>query len=294
MLCRQCGRSNRLDATFCDGCGAKLVLSEAAALVQSAVARATGGVPFQSVSSGAPESLREGVFVGRQAEIEVLQAALEDALAGRGRLVMLVGEAGIGKTRTAREFLGYAGKRGAFGLWGRCHESPGAPPYWPWVQIIRTYVRERDSAEVHNAMGAGAPDIAAMAPEVRERLPDLPLPPRFEDPEQARFRLFDAVTIFLQRVARDQPLVLVLDNLHWADIPSLRLLEFLVQEVDKTRLLVIGTYRDEEVSRLHPFSETLAELTRERPFVRLLMTVTGVANIRDVIPFPRTPKHLEF
>ena len=88
----------------------------------------------------APRSLTEEVFVGRQAEMGVLQAALEDALAGPGRLVMLVGEPGIGKTRTAREFLGHAERRGAFALWGRCHESPGAPPYWAWVQIIRAYV----------------------------------------------------------------------------------------------------------------------------------------------------------
>jgi predicted ATPase len=167
----------------------------------------------------------------------VLQAALEDALAGRGRY----------------------------------HESPGTPPYWPWVQIIRGYVREHDSAQVRDAMGAEAPDIAAIAPEVRERLPNLPLPLRFEDPEQARFRLFDAVTTFLQRAAHDQPLVLVLDNLHWADKSSLLLLEFLAQELGRARLLVIGPYRDVEASRQHPLSETLGELTRERPFQRVML-----------------------
>jgi predicted ATPase len=207
--------------------------------------------------------------------MEVLHAALEDALAGRGRLLLLVGEAGIGKTRTAREFLGHAGKRGAFGLWGRCHESPGAPPYWPWVQIVRGYLQARDGAEVRQAMGTGASEIAAMAPEVRERWPDLPLPAHVEDPEQARFRLFDAVTIFLQRVALDQPLVLVLDNLHWADKPSLLLLEFLAQELDSTRLLLIGTYRDVDVSRQHPFSETLGELTRQRPLLRVKLRGLG-------------------
>jgi predicted ATPase len=78
------------------------------------------------------------------------------------------------------------------------------------------------------------------------------VPPEGEDPEQARFRLFDAVTTFLQRAAHDQPLVLVLDNLHWADKSSLLLLEFLAQELGRARLLVIGTYRDVEVSRQHP------------------------------------------
>jgi predicted ATPase len=210
----RCGRLSRQDAAFCDACGAELAPPEGEAPANAAVPEATDRVPPHSASSRAPESLADGVFVGRQAEMGVLQAALEDALAGRGRLVMLVGESGIGKTRTAREFLVHAGRRGALGLWGRCHESPGTPPYWPWVQIIRGYVREHDSAQVRNAMGAEAPDIAAIAPEVRARLPNLPLRLRFEDSEQARFRLFDAVTTFLQRAAHDQPLVLVLDNLH--------------------------------------------------------------------------------
>ncbi len=201
----------------------------------------------------------------------VLQAALEDALAGRGRLVLLVGEPGIGKTRTAREFVTHAGQRSALGLWGRCHESAGAVPYWLWVQIIRAYVRERDVAQLRAEMGAGAADIAAIVPEVRERLPDLPLPLRFEDPEQARFRLFDAVTTFLYHAAQHHPLVLVLDDLHWADKPSLLLLEFLAQELRRSRLLVIGTYRDMELSRQHPLSETLAELTREQPLQRLVL-----------------------
>ena len=113
-----------------------------------------------------------------------LKACLEDALSGRGRLVTLVGEPGIGKTRTAQELCTYAGLRGAQVLWGRSYEEQGVPPYWPWVQAIRSYVRERDPEQLNSEMGAGAADIAEVVSDVRERLPDLQRPPQLE-PEQA-------------------------------------------------------------------------------------------------------------
>jgi predicted ATPase len=119
-------------------------------------------------------------------------------------------------------------------------------------------------------MGAGAADIAEIVSDVKERLPDLKPPPQLE-PEQARFRLFDSITAFLKGAGRRQPLVLVLEDLHWADRPSLLLLEFLAREFSNARLLVIGTYRDVEVSRGHPLSQSLGELTRERLFQRVLL-----------------------
>ena len=99
------------------------------------------------------DSLAGGVFVGRQAEMGQLKAALEDALGGKGRMVTLVGEPGIGKTRTAQELATYAGLRGCQVLWGRCHESRGAPPYWPWIQLIRSYVREHEPQQISTGDG---------------------------------------------------------------------------------------------------------------------------------------------
>ena len=216
------------------------------------------------------DSLAGGVFVGRQREMGELKAALEDALSGRGRLVMLVGEPGIGKTRTAQELATYAGMRGAQVLWGRCYEEQGMPPYWVWVQAVRTYVRERDPEQLRSEMGSGAADIAEVISEVKERLPGLQPPPELE-PEQARFHLFDAITDFLKSAGQSQPLVLMLDDLHWADKPSLLLLEFLARELSGARLLVIGTYRDMELSRQHPLTESLGGLNRERLFQRVLL-----------------------
>jgi len=216
------------------------------------------------------DSLAGGVFVGRQREMGDLKACLEDALSGRGRMVMLVGEPGIGKTRTAHELATYAGLRGAQVLWGRSYEEQGVPPYWPWVQAIRSYVRERDPEQLRSEMGSGAADIAEVVSDVRERLPDLQPAPQLE-PEQARFRLFDSITAFLRTASQRQPLVLVLDDLHWADQPSLLLLQFVARELGGARLLIIGTYRDMELSRQHPLSEVLGELTRERLFQRVLL-----------------------
>jgi class 3 adenylate cyclase len=216
------------------------------------------------------DRLAAGVFVGRAREVDALRSALDDVLAGSGRLVLLVGEPGIGKTRTAEELTTYARLRNAEVLTGRCYESEGAPAYWPWVQIIRAYLQEREAGEVAAVMGPGAADIAQVVPEVREWLPNLPAPPTLEA-EQARFRLFDSISNFLRNAAARRPLVLVVDDLHWADKPSLLLLQFVTRGLRGSRLLVLATYRDVELSRKHPLSETLAELSREHLSQRILL-----------------------
>ena len=119
-------------------------------------------------------------------------------------------------------------------------------------------------------MGSGAADIAEVVSDVRERLPNLQ-PALQLEPEQARFRLFDSIASFLKTASHRQPLVLVLDDLHWADQPSLLLLQFVARELSGARLLLIGTYRDMELSRQHPLAEALGELNRERLFQRVLL-----------------------
>jgi hypothetical protein len=143
----------------------------------------------------------DSLFVGRQAEMAALQAALEDTLASRGRLVLLGGEPGIGKTRTVREFARHAEGRGSLVLWGRCAETPGAPPYWPWSQMIRSYARAHDATVLRVDKGAGAVDLVTLAPEVQEHLTDLPPSAPIEDPEQARFRLFTSMIAFLRQAS---------------------------------------------------------------------------------------------
>jgi len=216
------------------------------------------------------DRLAGGVFVGREEQVHELRAGLEDALSGKGRIQLLVGEPGIGKTRTAEELATYAALRGAQALWGRCYEGEGAPAYWPWVQIIRAYVHDREPKTLLSEMGPGAADIAEVVSEVRERLPGLPAPPQL-DAEEARFRLFDGITSFLKNASSGQPIVLIVDDLHWADKPSLLLLQFLAKELEGARLLLLGTYRDVEVGRQHPLEETLAELARSPRCDRVLL-----------------------
>jgi tetratricopeptide (TPR) repeat protein len=216
------------------------------------------------------DRLAVGVFVGRGKELDALRAAVSEAFSGRGQIVLLAGEPGIGKTRLAEETATYAGLRGAQVLRGRSDDWEGAPAYWPWVQVIRDYVHDRDPQMLRSDLGQGAVDIAQVVSDVRDQLPDLPLPPVME-PEQARFRLFDGIVRFLQAASKRQPLVLILDDLHWADQPSLLLLEFLARERRAARLLVIATYRDVEVGRRHPLSRTLAELARSPRSQRLLL-----------------------
>jgi len=227
------------------------------------------------------DRLAGGVFVGREKEMDELRAGLEDALSGKGRLLMLVGEPGIGKTRTSEELATYAGLRNTQVLWGKCYEGEGAPAYWPWVQLIRSYVHDREPKDLMSEMGPGAADIAQVVSEVKERLPGLPEPPALE-PEQARFRLFDSITTFLKNASKGQPIVLVLDDLHWADKPSLLLLQFLARELRGARLMVLATYRDVELRRGHPLADALGELAREGLSQRILLR--GLTD-RDVARF---------
>jgi class 3 adenylate cyclase len=224
-----------------------------------------------------------GAFVGREVELGRLSTALGDAVAGQGRLILVGGEAGIGKTRIAEELGAEARARGVRVLWGRCYEEgEGAPGYWPWIQILRAYVSSRMPAALAAELGAGAAELAQLVPEVAKAMPGLQPPPAVE-PRLARFRLFDAVSSFLHATSRRNGLVLIFDDLHWADPGSLLLLQFVARELTDTRLLVVGTYRDVEVNRRDPLSDTLAELVRQPATARLSLSGLDKAEVARCI-----------
>jgi tetratricopeptide (TPR) repeat protein/tRNA A-37 threonylcarbamoyl transferase component Bud32 len=208
------------------------------------------------------DRLASGVFVGRMQEIMQLREGLKGAVTGRGRLFLVSGEPGSGKTKLTEELTTYARMRGCCVLVGKCFDGKGAPAFWPWVQAIRRYTHEREANELYDVMGPGAADIAQLDSEIRQRLPALPTPLMLE-PEQARFRLFDSITTFLRNAALSRPVLLILDDLQWADEPSLCLLQFLAQEIRDAHLLIVGTYREVALGRGHPLARTLAEVGRE-------------------------------
>ena len=216
------------------------------------------------------------IFVGRQRELHALRAHLDGAEAGVGSLVMLVGEAGIGKTATARTFAAFVRERSLVVLWGSCYEGEWSPPYGPWVEALGEYARTCGPERLQRELGPGAPPLVQLIPQVRAILPDTPLPTPLP-PDEERLRLYEAVGQFLLTIAQDQPAVLVLDDLHWADADSLRLLRSVARFVSRSRLVVVGTYRepDVELSRQPFLSEVLAVLRRETDYERI--TVRGLA-----------------
>jgi DNA-binding SARP family transcriptional activator len=203
-----------------------------------------------------------GVFVGRERELGRLVAGVDEAFAGHGRLFLLEGEAGIGKSRLAEELTAYARTRGGRVLIGRCWEAGGAPAYWPWTQLLRAYVRETDVAALGEQLGAGAPELVQIVPELGQRFPELTSSAP-QEPDGARVRLFDATAEFLRVAGEQQPLVLVLDDLHAADPPSLLLVRFLARELGSIRILLLGAYRQVDPLPGEPLTAMIAEVGRE-------------------------------
>jgi len=237
--------------------------------------------PTPSVRSR-PRGVVRSPFVAREKELSQLKERLEDAIGGRGFLMMVVGEPGIGKTRLGEELAVHARLRGAQVLVGQCDESDGAPPYIPFVELLRQYMSGRSNDDLRQEMGDAASDLAKLVSEIRTRIPDVPRPAQ-DDPEAARYRLLESVTSFLVNASAAKPLLVTLEDLHWADRPSLLLLQHLARRLAHSRILVVGTYRDVELDRRHPLSDILGQLRRERLYERVLLRGLTAEGVRAFI-----------
>ena len=208
-------------------------------------------------------------FIGRRHELAVLEEQLQRALDGHGGMAMLVGEPGIGKTRIARELGDRARARGATVLWGRCYEGEWASPYGPWAEALADCARELTPDE-RCALGPTLAPLAGLAPELRDALGEAPRAAAL-GAEEERVRLYDAVVQLLLSLARQGPVLVVLDDLHWADRGSLGLLRHVAHFLDRAGLFIIGTYRDVELDRAHPLAALLPTLRHEADFERLAL-----------------------
>jgi hypothetical protein len=197
-------------------------------------------------------------LLGRDRELEELHAALGSAESGGGALVLLVGEPGIGKTRLANDFASEAAARGAQVTWGRAWEAGGAPAYWPWIEALRPLAAV--AARASDVERERIAPLAHLVPELeaargaRATRGEAPKPAA--DPAQHRFHLFEAIAMFLALAARDQPLVVLLDDVHVADAGSLALLQFVARKLRAARVVVVATYRDVEARLSHEAGAT--------------------------------------
>jgi DNA-binding SARP family transcriptional activator len=226
-----------------------------------------------SVPEFLPRPLRSpaGVpFVGRALELARLRELWSQA-AGAGRVVFVAGEAGIGKTRLAAELAGSVHADGALVLYGRCDEGL-AVPYQPFVEALGRHVRAVGPDRVGAELGRVGSDLAWLLPEL-----EVLGRPVGADPETERFRLFEAVAALVEAATREQPALLVLDDLHWAAGPTLLLLRHLIRADRPLRVLVLGTYRMTELDPVGPLAQLLADVQRDAraPAVRINGLDTG-------------------
>ncbi len=217
--------------------------------------------------------------MGREAEVSVLASALDKALSGRGSLVLVAGEPGIGKSRLLAETAGLAEAAGGRTASGRSWEAGGAPAYWIWTEALEALAADLGPEwwQTH---------VRGWEEQLSDILPDKGFAAAGRmtgDPAEARFRLFGAVARLLAAASSDRPVVLLLDALHAADTASLLLLRFLVRHAHGLPMLLVVAYRDVELTASHPLTATLEHLLREPGVTRLTLRPLELADVARIV-----------
>ncbi len=227
-----------------------------------AAVRTANRQTWPSVGKAAHAAQRS--MVGRERELALLLSGLDDATSRRGRLFLICGEPGVGKTRLADEIAAAAQAKGMAVMIGHCSEHDEAVAYLPFVEILENFVDRSSSPEsLRSALGTQGSELTLLLPKLRTLLPELPLPLDLP-PAQARRHLFNCFFDFVARVASERPTIMILEDLHWADDSTLSLLDHLVQRLSDLPLMVIGTYRDAELKATRGLGNILEAFLRGR------------------------------
>jgi class 3 adenylate cyclase/tetratricopeptide (TPR) repeat protein len=222
-------------------------------------------------------------FVERDLERASLRRLLDDARAGHGRLGVVAGEAGVGKSRLVAEIGNEAEARNMRVLTGHCVEMSGAPPYLPYVEMIEHAISSpRSPLALRQALGDVAAEIARIAPALRRAFPDIP-PPVELPAELARRYVWNSLGEFVGRAAQLQPLLLVLEDLHWADESTVLVTEYLAPLLPEMPVLILGTYRDLDVDLQHPLASAVGRLGRRRLVERVSLRRLSFDGVRGML-----------
>jgi DNA-binding SARP family transcriptional activator len=222
-----------------------------------------------------------GVFVGRQTELERLEEVWSTQELGTAGLVLLTGEPGIGKTRLAAEFARRRHEEGAMVMFGRSDEDAGEP-YQPFAEAVRASLQTLSPDLIAARLGTRGPDLSRLVPDFAAQL-GTPPPSQMAYAEDDRRSLFDAVSAYIVGGSHTTPVLVVLDDLHWASGPTLLLLRHLLRADGVGKVLVVATYRHTDVDRSHPLADVLADLRREVGVTRVALGALDAAGVADYL-----------
>lgn len=221
-------------------------------------------------------------FVGRETELAQLERILEQVMRGRGGVVLVGGEPGVGKTRLAEEVAMRAQQKGMVSFIGHCYEMEGALPYSPFVEILEANAETIPADTFREIMGDSAPELARFAPQIKKMFPDI-APPADMPAEEDRRYTFNSISRYIRRAAAGAPIMLTLDDLHWGDDATLLLLEHLALNLQDVPVLIIGTYRDVELAVGRPLARTLELLVRQRAAQRLSLKRLTEEDVKNML-----------
>ena len=186
-------------------------------------------------------------LIGRNQELNILEKALQGVSRGSGGCILLTGEAGIGKSRLIEELKRQAASEKFTILQGNCFEQSLSFPYAPWIDALRAFFAPLGAAKIKKLLGPLAPEFMKLLPELALLIPQIQPSPSLE-PQAEKYRLFEAFARFGSSLRASNPVLIILEDLHWCDALSLELVQYFVRRLQQQPLMLIGTYRSEESS----------------------------------------------